>query len=188
MYLRHTYDAIIDGNTIHANGVGDPIKLREDCRRTIIRNNKVYVGCWGFIVDYPESTESASSDTEIYDNFFYLNDDSTSVNTDLDIYKGPVWNPNRSPFISEFYDNTMNCEFSGDDGHYVYGVACEDTCTYVAVNQPDYHRNYIYKFLKREGPIFKICLDQLPYYNNIRGDMCTTDSYVIASTVKYIDA
>ena len=190
LYLRTTRNATIAGNTIHAGNDGDPIKLRDDCQGTVINNNIVYVGYASFIEDYPNSGEKESSDTEIYDNVFYLNDDSTSVNTDLDIYKGPFWNPNRYPFISECYDNTFNCEFSGDDGNYIYGVACEDTCTYVAVHHPQdgSDRTYIYRFPEAEGPIFQICKDQTHYDTFIRGDMCMTDDYVIVCGIRYLTA
>lgn len=84
----------------------------------------------------------------------------------------------------------MNCEFTGDDGHYVYGVACEDTCTYVAVHHPQDgpDRTYIYRFPEAEGPVFQICKDQTHYDTFIRGDMCMTDDYVIACGIRYQSA
>ncbi|MFC1509119.1 hypothetical protein ACFL60_05475 [Candidatus Omnitrophota bacterium] len=188
-YLHKTRDVIISNNTLHTSGVGDQIKLRHDCQGTIIRDNKLYVAHTSFVEDYPNSgSEVSSSGTEIYDNYFYKNDDSTSVNTTMSTYKGPFWNPRRYPFITDFYDNTMDCEFTTNDNHKIFGVACNDSCTFIAVDRPDINRNYIYKFQEREGPMFMICLDQPHYNNDVRGDMCTTDSYVIISTVKYIDA
>ena len=64
IYLNNTRDAIISNNTIHQEGLGDPIKLRNDCQGTIIRDNKMYVAYYGFVVDWPNSSsEGSSSDT-----------------------------------------------------------------------------------------------------------------------------
>lgn len=173
MYFSRTDSAEVMNNTIHNNGEGIALKLRDRCRKMVFANNAVYGTRGYFLGDNPnDGDEDYSSDTYFYGNTFA--DDSPSV----------MGNEYSKPFgptaghIIYFKDN--NLYIPQTDSKYIHGITYKSNSNdlYYAWNSGT--RDSVYVLVNQHAPN-----PSTGFYGTMgqgfhcQGDMCTTDTYNI---------